>query len=274
MASAFTSVEHYENFPVASFVLPARLRPPVAVIYAFAREADDIADEGNAPPDVRLADLAARADELDRIERGEPPCTALYTALARTIHEFRLPLAPFRDLLDAFRQDVTKTRYATFDEILDYCRRSANPVGRLLMHLFGDASEHHLAMSDAICSSLQLINFLQDIAIDYSRGRIYLPQDTLARFGVTEAQIGAATVDDAWRALMAFEIDRTRSLLDFGTPLGRALPGRIGLELRLIAASGGRILDRIEGVGGDVFRRRPTLGARDALPILWRALTR
>jgi squalene synthase HpnC len=274
MASAFTSVEHYENFPVASFVLPARLRRPVAVIYAFAREADDIADEGDAPPDARLADLAARADELDRIERGEPPRTPLYTALAQTIHEFRLPLAPFRDLLDAFRQDVSKTRYTTFDEVLDYCRRSANPVGRLLMHLFGDTAERHLAMSDAICTSLQLINFLQDIAIDHSRGRIYLPQDSLASFGVTEAQIGAATVDDAWRALMAFEIGRTRSLLDFGTPLGRALPGRIGLELRLIAASGGRILDRIESVGGDVFRRRPTLGARDALPILWRAIVR
>lgn len=274
MASALTSVEHYENFPVASFVMPARLRPPVAVIYAFAREADDIADEGDAPPEARLDDLAARADELDRIERGEAPRTALYAALARTIHEFRLPLTPFRDLLDAFRQDVAKTRYATFDEVLDYCRRSANPVGRLLMHLFGDTDEHRLAMSDAICTSLQLINFLQDIAIDHGRGRIYLPQDTLARFDVTEAQIGAATADDAWRALMAFEIHRTRSLLEFGAPLGRALSGRIGLELRLIAASGGRILDRIEAVGGDVFRRRPTLGPRDALPILWRALVR
>lgn len=273
MASALTSVEHYENFPVASFVLPARLRAPIAVIYAFAREADDIADEGDAPPDVRLADLAERSVELDRIERGEPPRTALYAALAGVVRDFRIPLVPFRDLLDAFRQDVTKTRYASFDEVLDYCRRSANPVGRLLMHLFGDATERHLAMSDAICTSLQLINFLQDVAIDHRRGRVYLPRDSLARFGVTESQIGDARVDAAWRALMAFEIGRTRDLLVAGAPLGHAMRGRIGLELRLIAASGGRILDRIEAVGGDVFRHRPTLGARDALPILWRTFT-
>lgn len=273
MASALTSVEHYENFPVASFVLPARLRAPIAVIYAFAREADDIADEGDAPPDARLADLAERSAELDRIERGEPPRTQLYEALAGAIRDFRIPLAPFRDLLDAFRQDVTKTRYASFDEVLDYCRRSANPVGRLLMHLFGDATDRHLAMSDAICTSLQLINFLQDVAIDHRRGRVYLPQDSLARFGVAESDIEAGRVDGNWRALMAFEIGRTRDLLVAGAPLGRAMRGRIGLELRLIAASGGRVLDRIEAVDGDVFRHRPTLGARDVLPILWRTLT-
>ncbi len=274
MASAATSVEHYENFPVASLVLPARLRPPVATIYRFAREADDIADEGDAPPEERLAALEDRLAELSRIEAGTPPQSALYEALAATIRTHDLPLAPFRDLIDAFRQDVTKTRYADFGEVMHYCRRSANPVGRILLHLFGRTESRNLALSDGICSALQLTNFLQDVAGDYARGRIYLPLDELARFRVDENMIANGDAGPRWQALMRFQIERTRRMLQAGAPLGRVLDGRIGLELRLIVMGGARILEKLSAVDGDVFRHRPVLRPIDAPLLLWRALTR
>lgn len=274
MASAATSVEHYENFPVASLVLPARLRPPVATIYRFAREADDIADEGDASQAERLAALDERLAELTRIESGANPQSALYQALAATIHTHDLPLAPFRDLIDAFRQDVTKTRYADFGEVMHYCRRSANPVGRILLHLFGRTEPRNLALSDGICSALQLTNFLQDVAGDYARGRIYLPLDELARFRVDETMIANGDAGPRWQALMRFQIERTRKMLQAGAPLGRVLDGRIGLELRLIVMGGARILEKLSAVDGDVFRRRPVLRPLDAPLLLWRALTR
>jgi squalene synthase HpnC len=274
MASAATSVEHYENFPVASLVLPARLRPPVATIYRFAREADDIADEGDAAPADRLAALDERLAELSRIESGATPESALYQALAETIRAHDLPLVPFRDLLDAFRQDVTKTRYADFGEVMHYCRRSANPVGRILLHLFGHSEPRSLALSDGICSALQLTNFLQDVAGDYARGRIYLPLDELARFRVDEGMIANGDGGPRWQALMRFQIERTRRMLQAGAPLGRVLDGRIGLELRLIVMGGARILEKLSAVDGDVFRRRPFLRPLDAPLLLWRALTR
>ena len=235
-------VAHYENFPVASLLLPARLRAPVEVIYRFARGADDIADEGDDAPATRLAKLEAQRARIERIAR-----------------EHGLPRAPFADLLDAFSQDVVKTRYADYPELLDYCRRSANPVGRLLLHLFKRTSETDLRQSDAVCSALQLINFWQDVAVDYAKGRIYLPQDDMARHGVTEAQLAAARCDDAWRALMTFQVQRTRALMLSGAPLGRSLPGRIGLEIRATVQGGLRILEKIERAGYDVFRRRPVL---------------
>jgi phytoene synthase len=250
-------VAHYENFPVASWLLPAALRAPVETIYRFAREADDIADEGDDPPALRLAKLEAHRDRIERIAR-----------------EHGLPREPFADLLDAFTQDVTKTRYASYAELLDYCRRSANPVGRLLLHLFKRTSETDLAQSDAICSALQLANFWQDVAIDYAKGRIYLPQDEMAAYGVSEAQIGAQRCDDAWRALMAFQIERTRELMLGGAPLGAGLPGRIGLEIRATVGGGLRILDKIEAAGYDVFRRRPVLKWHDWPVLLLRALTK
>jgi len=274
MVSAATSVEHYENFPVASLVLPARLRPPVAAIYRFAREADDIADEGDASQADRLAALEERLAELNRIESGATPESALYQALAATIRTHDLPLAPFRDLIDAFRQDVTKTRYANFGEVMHYCRRSANPVGRILLHLFGRTEPRNLALSDGICSALQLTNFLQDVAGDYARGRIYLPLDELARFRVDESMIANGDAGPRWQALMRFQIDRTRKMLQAGAPLGRAIDGRIGLELRLIVMGGARILEKLSAVDGDVFRRRPVLRPLDAPLLLWRALTR
>ncbi|MDD4947348.1 MAG: squalene synthase HpnC, partial [Gallionella sp.] len=167
------------------------------------------------------------------------------------------------DLLDAFSQDVVKKRYDSFDELLDYCRRSANPVGNLLLHLYGEATPVNLAYSDAICTSLQLINFWQDVAKDWAIGRVYLPQDEMARFGVSEQQIAEQTCDERWRQLMNFQVDRARSLMLQGAPLGSILTGRIGLEMRMIIAGGLRILDKIDAVDYDVFRRRPVLKPYD-----------
>ena len=174
------SVGHYENFPVASLLVPARLRPAVVAIYRFARAADDLADEGDAPAAARVAALDAFDAELDRIERGETPSGEPFPALASAIREHGLPYAPFHDLVSAFRQDVTVARYANFDEVRDYCRRSADPVGRLLLALYRAQSPANLAASDAICTGLQLTNFWQDIAIDWQKNRVYLPQDDLA----------------------------------------------------------------------------------------------
>lgn len=253
------AVEHYENFPVASFLLPHQFRRPVALIYRFAREADDFADEGDAPDHVRLAQLEHFRRELGSIETGQPPGIAWFAELAAIIREHRLPVDAFRDLLSAFSQDVTKKRYADYSEVLDYCSRSANPVGRLLLTLYGKATPQNLTYSDAICSSLQLINFWQDVAIDYRMGRIYLPQDEMARYDVTEQQIANAGAGGNWQSLMTFQVARTRELLHAGAPLGRILEGRIGLEMRMIINGGDRILNKLAGIGGDVFHRRPVL---------------
>lgn len=258
-----SSVEHYENFPVASILLPRRLRKPVAAIYHFARAADDIADEGDIPDEGRLKQLDGFRAELRRIEANETPHTQLFRNLAAGIAEHALPLRPFHDLLDAFSQDVVKKHYADFDNLLDYCRRSANPVGNLLLHLYGEANEVNLRYSDAICTALQLINFWQDVAKDWSIGRVYLPQDDLTRFGISEAQIAARRCDDHWRALMQFEVRRARAMMLYGKPLGSILTGRIGLEMRMIIQGGLRILDKLEAADYDMFRRRPVLRPLD-----------
>lgn len=257
------SVAHYENFPVASLLVPRTLRPAVVAIYRFARAADDLADEGDADAPARLAALAAFDAELDAIAAGRAVATPPFPELAAAIARHRLPLAPFRDLLSAFAQDVTTTRYPTFDALRDYCRRSADPVGRLLLHLYGAATPDNLARSDAVCTALQLVNFWQDVAVDWAKGRVYLPQEDLARHGVTEAQIAAARCDDGWRSLMRFQTGRARALLESGRPLTRALPWRLGLELAGVLAGGHRVLDRIEAVDGDVFRHRPQLARGD-----------
>ena len=183
------AVHHYENFPVASLLLPPSFRHPVALIYRFAREADDFADEGNAPDAVRLQQLERFREQLRKIDRGIAPDVAWFHDLAAAIRRHRLPLAAFFDLLSAFAQDVTCKRYGDFPEVLDYCRRSANPIGRLLLQLFDCASEQNVARSDAICSALQLINFWQDVGIDFAKGRVYLPQDDMRRYGVGETHI-------------------------------------------------------------------------------------
>ena len=266
------SVGHYENFPVASLLLPRRLREPIEIIYRFARTADDFADEGDESNDVRLSRLSVYRAELERIARGEPPRAPLFHDTARIVRDFGLPLGLFRDLLDAFSQDVTKKRYANFAELRDYCRRSANPVGRLLLHLFKRTSEQELAGSDAICTALQLINFWQDVERDFAMGRIYLPQDEMASHGVSERHIAEARCDAAWRSLLNFQVTRSRAMILAGAPLARSLPGRIGLEIRTTIQGGLRILEKIERVDYDVLRRRPVLRAFDWPLLLARAV--
>ncbi len=265
-------VDHYENFPVASRLVPARLRPAVVAIYRFARAADDLADEGDAPPGTRLAALELFARALEAIERGETPAIAPFPALAEAIRTHDLPFAPFRELLSAFTQDVTTTRYATFADLADYCRRSADPVGRLVLRLYDADTPDNRAASDAICSGLQLANFWQDVAIDHAKGRIYLPHEDLQRYGVTESQIASGGVDAAWQSLMRFETERARALLESGRPLLRELPWRLRLEIGAVIAGGRRILARIDGVEGDVFRRRPVLGPVDWIAVALRTL--
>lgn len=266
------AVDHYENFPVASLLLPRKYHRAVGLIYRFAREADDIADEGDAPAQSRLQDLARFGQELDRIERGESPAIPWFADLSDTVRQHRLPVALLRDLLSAFSQDVVRERYADYAELLDYCRRSANPVGRLMLHLFGKADPEALALSDRICTSLQLINFWQDVAIDYRKPRIYLPQDELAAYGVPESQIANADTGGRWRELMAFQVDRARRMMLDGAPLTRLLTGRIRLEIGATVQGGLRILEKIERAGYDVFRRRPVLRAYDWPILLARAL--
>src|SRR3954454_9704487 len=263
---------HYENFPVASLLLPARLRRPVQAIYAFARQADDFADEGDWPAPIRLGKLTGFAQQLDLIESGAAPSLPLFLDLAQVIEEFGLPIGLFRDLLSAFSQDVIKTRYANFGELMDYCRRSANPVGRLMLHLYRATDQRNFIWSDEICSSLQLINFWQDIAIDFRKHRIYLPVDEMAEYSVTEAQIANGDANSNWRNLMLFQIGRTQGMLHAGAPLVRALPGRIGLELRMIVMGGNRVLEKLQAAGGDVFRYRPVLRAYDWPVILYRSV--
>ncbi len=264
-------VSHYENFPVASLLLPRRLRQPVRTLYAFARQADDFADEGEWSAATRLERLNAFHRQLAQISRGKVTETQLFRDLALTISDYALPLQPFYDLLDAFRQDVTQNRYASIIDIMDYCRRSANPVGVLLLHLYEAATPRHLAYSNAICSSLQLINFLQDIAADFAKGRIYLPQDEMARFGVSEAHIARRQITGGWQQLMRSQIERARKLLQAGAPLGKALPGRIGLELRMIIMGGETILRKLHRSNGDVFNQRPVLKPTDWVAMLYRA---
>ncbi len=265
-------VDHYENFPVASILLPAPLREPVAAIYAFARSADDFADEGHLPAAERTRRIDGYRAELDAIAAGRNTAHPIFQRLRPVIAAHGLPLQLFRDLLDAFSQDVTKTRYETYAELLDYCRRSADPVGRLLLHLFRAATPQNLSRSDCVCSALQLINHWQDVAIDWNKPRLYLPREDLVRFGVTADQIAAGRCDDNWRALMRFEVGRARTLMLEGAPLGRDLPGRIGLEIRAIVAGGLRILAKIEAVNYDIFRRRPVLTAWDWPLLLAKAL--
>ena len=266
------SVGHYENFPVASALLPAPMRRPVSVIYRFARSADDIADEGNLAAAERLAQLDDYRQELAQLEAGAPPRRPLFAELGKIVNQYQLPLQLFRDLLDAFAQDVVKGRYADFADVMDYCRRSANPVGRLLLHLFGAATDQNLKHSDDICTSLQLINFCQDVEIDWRKQRIYLPQNEMRRYGVTERQIEAGDVSGQWKALMRFQVERARAMIRSGAPLGRALPGRIGLEIRTIVQGGLRILEKIDKVEGDVYHHRPVLNAFDWPLLLLRAL--
>src|SRR6186713_2306646 len=268
-------VSHYENFPVASLLCPPRLRPPIAAIYWFARTADDIADEGDAPPQTRLDDLAAYRADLMATAAGLPPSprwAAVFNQLQPQMSQFGLPVNLLADLLSAFEQDVVKQRYADQAELNDYCRRSANPVGRLLLHLYGIHDADSLQMSDDICTALQLINFWQDVSVDIPRGRIYLPADAWARHGVDEAQLLALAVNPATINLIAACAISTRATMLKGSQLAKRIPGRGGWELRLVVQGGLRILDKIEAQGFNTLQRRPKLGPWDVVVMGWRAL--
>ena len=264
------AVNHYENFPVASFLLPATLRPAVRALYTFARDADDIADEGDASDEQRIAALNDYAEQLAKIERGEVPDVVQFQILQKVIHQYHLPVQPLYQLLSAFKQDVVKKRYQNYEELSDYCDRSANPVGQLILHLYGKATPENIRNANAICTALQLINFWQDVAVDWQKQRIYLPQDDMQRYGVTESGIENQICDDAWCKLMRFELTRTRELMMSGSQLACRLPGRIGLELRAVVQGGLRILDKIELKQGNVFQDRPQLTLWDWLVIGWR----
>jgi squalene synthase HpnC len=269
--------QHYENFPVASRLLPRPMRPYVAAVYAFARIADDFADEGDRRAEARIALLDDWEARLDRAARGAPDggdseAAAVFVALADTMQAHALDPQLFHDLLSAFRQDVTVTRYATWDALLDYCRRSANPVGRLVLRIAGYRSAAHDVASDAVCTALQLTNFWQDVERDWEKGRVYVPQSELAVHGAREQTLGERRLSPEWRAAMAVCVARTRALFDQGRAVADLVGGRLRWELRATWLGGRRILDRLEAADYDVFRARPTLGSRDAVAIGWQTL--
>jgi squalene synthase HpnC len=275
------SVDHYENFPVASVLCPPALRPAVVAIYHFARTADDIADEGDADTATRLADLAAYRADLAAVLAGQPAgprWPQVFTPLADRARSFALPGAPLHDLLDAFSQDTRNPLYADREQLLDYCRRSANPIGRLLLHLYGVSDAVSLQQSDAICTALQLINFWQDLSIDLPRGRVYLPLADLHAHGLdpaalTAGRTAADTAADtaAARRLVAELCAWAGELMQQGAPLALRLPGRAGWELRLVVRGGLRILEKIAAMDHATLKARPKLGAADLPLLLWRA---
>ncbi|CAN7512734.1 squalene synthase HpnC [Acidovorax sp. Leaf78] len=272
-------VTHYENFPVASVLCPPHLRQPIAAIYGFARTADDIADEGDAPAADRLADLAAFHADLMAIAQGQPPSprwASVFLPLQAVLRSHQLPVPLLADLLSAFAQDVEKTRdaegYADRAELLDYCRRSANPVGRLLLHLYGVHGDEALRESDAICTALQLINFWQDLSVDIPRGRHYLPRADCVTHNASQADLLALHSTPDTARLIANCAQWARASMHSGAPLVHRLPGRAGWELRLVVQGGLRILDKVDALQGGSLHTRPRLNAWDWCVMLARAV--
>ena len=273
--ASLQGVSHYENFPVATLLCPPHLRPAIAAIYWFARTADDIADEGDAAPQTRLDELAAYRADLMATASGlapSPRWANVFGQLGLTIRQFDLPVILLADLLSAFEQDVVKQRYASQAELFDYCRRSANPVGRLLLHLYGVKDAASLLESDCICTALQLINFWQDLGLDITRGRIYLPADSWAEHGVAEAQVLRLESNPNTINLIAAHARQASAMMRKGSQLVKKVPGRGGWELRLVVQGGLQILDKIEALDFDTLQRRPKLGAWDVAVMGWRAL--
>ena len=289
LASAYAACErdaraHYENFPVASLLLPKAMRPHVAAVYAFARAADDFADEGRRPVEERHALLdgwigrlhdAASGRASGPPPRGGEPANAreIFVALGASIRTHGLPVELFEDLVSAFRQDIETTRYASWSDLLDYCRRSANPVGRLVLRIAGHRDAVLDAASDAVCTALQLTNFWQDLRIDFERGRIYVPADERAAHGAVEKDLDGPRLGPAWRQTIASAAARTRALFGAGRPVCDAVSGRLRYELRATWLGGMRILDRLERSGFDPVRARPKLGAGDVPWFAWRLAT-
>lgn len=261
---------HYENFPVASRLLPAPMRPYIAAIYAFARTADDIADEGDLADSERLAKLDAWGAELHKRGDGRPTSEhPIFVALHDTIQTCRLDTQLCEDLLSAFRQDVTTKRYETWTDLLDYCRRSANPVGRLVLGVAGYRDEQLARQSDAVCTALQLVNFWQDIEKDFAKGRVYVPAELSRATGAAESDLQARRMTPEWTAALRDAAARTRALFNEGRGVADGVSGRLGWELRATWLGGVRILDRLESVNFDVFRSRPSLGPTDAAAVVW-----
>ena len=270
--------DHYENFPVASWLLPGRMRPHVAAVYAFARKADDFADEGDRSDaercrllDAWQANLAACVS--GRTIEGDASTSRIFTALEHTITSCRLPRQLFEDLLSAFRQDITTRQYDTWTDLLDYCRRSANPVGRLVLRIAGYEADALDRASDEFCTALQLTNFWQDLAVDWDRGRLYVPRDVCAEVGALESDLDARRWTPAWRDAITRVASRTRDAFQGGRTVCDGVGGRLGLELRLTWLGGTTILDRLDAVGYDVYDTRPSLRAVDAVVLMLRAAT-
>ena len=271
------AAKHYENFPVASRLLPREARPHIAAIYAFARHADDLADEGDMPAAARIAELEAWQWRLHeavagRVPADGTPAEPVFTALADTIRRFNLDVQLFEDLLSAFCQDVVVTRYDTWVDLLDYCRRSANPVGRLVLRVCRYRDVDKDRQSDALCTALQLTNFWQDLAVDWQKGRLYVPADVRRAAGADEADLALATWPTSWQTALRDVATRTRSLFAEGRPLVNGVSGRLRHELRATWLGGTRVLDKLEAREFNVFRRRPKLGVADAALIGWRSL--
>jgi phytoene synthase len=273
---------HYENFPVGRLV-PKKMQPHVHAVYAFARYADDLADEGYAGSAKAegARDVMTQEERLTALDDWErqlcsPPETPglhfIFIALHETIRELDLPLSLFTDLLSAFKQDVVKRRYANFAEVLDYCRRSANPVGRLVLLLHGHREEELHLLADHICTGLQLANFWQDVGVDLEKDRMYLPRDDREKYGVSEEALFARSADDKYRQLLTFQVERTQGIFDQGAPLTKKLRGLLRLEIRLTWLGGTTILRKIEALNYDTLNHRPTVGKADMALLFLKAL--
>ena len=264
---------HYENFPVASFFIPKDKRPHVWSIYAFARVADDFADEEDTPSHKRLEQLDRWGGYLEECYESKPS-HPIFIALAETIHRYNIPRQPLADLLTAFRMDVTQSRFDTFSDLLHYCKHSANPVGQLVLHIFGNATPRTVPLSDNICTALQLTNFWQDVSVDWKKDRLYIPLEDCRRFGYTERDLDEHVVDDRFRNLIRFQVQRARKLFAVGKPLLNESVRDLHLELNLTWRGGMKILEKIEHLDYDVLKKRPVISMWDKLSILSTSLLR
>ena len=284
LARAYAACEslarsHYENFPVASRLLPAAMRPHVAAVYAYARVADDIADEGSQPPDERLKLLDGwqrRLHAAVAVEAASAPPhdheDLIVVALAHSIRTLDLPLALFDDLLSAFGQDTMTTRYASWRDVFDYCRRSANPIGRLVLRIAGVRNEGLDRSSDALCTALQLTNFWQDFGRDWRAGRLYVPREVATACGATETDLRDGRLTEAWSRALAACVAVTSERFDRGRAVCDGIAGRLRYELRLTWLGGRRILERVDRLRHNLLTERPSLGPTDVPVLLWRVV--
>lgn len=265
--------KHYENFPVGSILIPKALRPFIHSIYAFARTADDFADEEEASQEVRLHNLNEWQNQLDRCFAGNAS-HPIFIAIEETVRRFKIPKEPFDDLLTAFRMDVTQNRFETFDHLLYYCRHSANPVGRLVLYVFDEANQHTFSLSDNLCTGLQLANFWQDVSLDLLKDRVYIPLEDFDRFGYTDQELRQGTHDSRFNGLIKFQVSRTRQFFESAKPLLTSVTRRLRVELTLTWLGGMTILRKIQSGGFDTLSRRPTINGIDKARILLTALLR